>query len=121
MITFSPITATCVSCDTLRFHEKRGLIRATRGANGYRAYKPETAQLLTYIRTAQKLGFNLPEFGESLPALWTAEHPEHPYQAVAEVLMEKLKAIDQRIEDLQRLKAELQQRIVQICQLTAVK
>lgn len=107
---------TGVSCDTLRFYEKRGLIRAQRGSNGYRSYAPETVQLVTYIRTAQKLGFSLAEVGESMPALWNAENPE---QAVAEVLAEKLKAIDQRIEELQQLRSELAERIMLACPLTA--
>lgn len=58
-----------VSCDTLRFYEKQGLIRSTRAGNGYRLYAPETAQLVTYIRTAQKLGFSLAEIGKSMPAI----------------------------------------------------
>ncbi len=106
--------ATGVSCDTLRFYEKRGLIRATRSENGYRLYAPETAQLVGYIRAAQKLGFSLAEIGESLPALWSASEPD---QAVAQLLADKVRAIDMRIEELQDLKRDLLTRIAQVCPL----
>lgn len=71
-----------VSCDTLRFYEKLGLIRSTRTDNSYRHYAPETAQLVTYIRTAQRLGFSLSEIGASMPAVWSAPDPD---AAVAEL------------------------------------
>jgi DNA-binding transcriptional MerR regulator len=109
-------SATGVSCDTLRFYEKRGLIRATRSENGYRLYAPETAQLVGYIRIAQKLGFSLAEIGESLPALWRADEPD---QAVAQLLADKVSAIDMRIKELQGLKRDLLTRIAQICPLAA--
>ena len=109
-------SATGVSCDTLRFYEKRGLIRAMRSENGYRVYAPETAQLVGYIRTAQKLGFSLAEIGESLPALWSASKPD---QAVAQLLADKVRAIDLRIEELQDLTRDLLTRIVQVCPLAA--
>ena len=107
-------TATSVSRDTLRFYEKLGLIRATRSDNAYREYPPETAQLVSYIRTAQKLGFTLAEIGQSLPALWSENKPD---QAVAQLLREKVAAIDERIAQLQALRHELSQRIEQVCPL----
>lgn len=104
-----------VSCDTLRFYEKQGLIRSTRASNGYRLYAPETAQLVTYIRTAQKLGFSLTEIGKSMPAIWSAPDPD---AAVAELLAEKVKVIDERIAELQHLKKELLERVRQQCPLS---
>lgn len=106
--------ATGVSCDTLRFYEKRGLIRAARGSNGYRRYAQETVQLVGYIRTAQRLGFSLTEIGESLPALWNAAHPD---AAVAQLLTEKVEAIEVRIAELEGLKKELLERAAQLCPL----
>ena len=107
-------SATGVSCDTLRFYEKRGLIRAARSQNGYRLYAPETAQLVGYIRTAQKLGFSLAEIGQSLPALWSTDKPD---QAVAQLLADTVRAIEMRIEELQDLKRDLLTRIAQVCPL----
>lgn len=104
-----------VSCDTLRFYEKQGLIRSERTENGYRRYTPETTQLVTYIRTAQKLGFSLAEIGKSMPAIWSAPDPD---AAVAELLAEKVRVIDQRIAELQSLKKELLKRVRQQCPLS---
>jgi MerR family copper efflux transcriptional regulator len=106
--------ATGISCDALRFYEKRGLLRSVRSENGYRWFAPEMAQLVGYIRTAQKLGFSLAEIGESLPALWGADKPD---EAVARLLADKVVAIDLRIAELQGLKQDLLVRIAQVCPL----
>jgi MerR family copper efflux transcriptional regulator len=105
-----------VSCDTLRFYEKRGLIRSTRAANGYRRYGPETAQLVVYIRTAQKLGFSLADIGANMAAVADAPDPD---AAVAALLASKVAVIDARIAELQLLKNELLARVQQQCPLAA--
>ena len=61
--------ATGLSRDTLRFYEKRGLLRARRSANGYRDYPPEAVEWLRYLRLAQSLGFTLAEIEADLPLL----------------------------------------------------
>ena len=105
---------TGVSRDTLRFYEKRGLIRSVRHGNGYRDYPEETAQLVGYIRTAQSLGFSLSEIGEHLPALWGAKAPGRD---VAELLREKIGALDARIGALTALRNELVARLDVVCPL----
>lgn len=107
---------TGLSRDALRFYEQRGLIRATRSSNGYRTYAPETVQLVSYIRTAQHLGFSLGEIGESLPALWNATTPA---ESLAELLLEKVAVIDRRIDELTALRIELLERVRQSCPLLA--
>jgi MerR family copper efflux transcriptional regulator len=107
---------TGLSRDTLRFYEQRGLIRATRSANSYRTYAPETVQLIGYIRTAQRLGFSLGEIGESLPALWNSAMPD---KDIAALLLEKVTVIDRKIEELTGLKKELLERLAQTCPLVA--
>ncbi|MBA5638768.1 MerR family transcriptional regulator [Duganella sp. LX20W] len=104
-----------VSCDTLRFYEKQGLIRSTRADNGYRHYAPETAQLVTYIRTAQRLGFSLAEIGGHMSAVWNAPDQD---AAVAELLAEKVRDIENRIAELQGLRKELLERVRQQCPLS---
>lgn len=104
-----------VSCDTLRFYEKLGLIRATRADNGYRHYAQETAQLVIYIRTAQKLGFSLADIGANMATVWRAPDQE---AAVAELLAAKVQTIDARIAELQDLRNELCQRLRQQCPLS---
>lgn len=108
--------AAAVSRDTLRFYEQRGLIRSTRHANGYRDYPEETARLVGYIRTAQRLGFTLVEIGEHLPALWNAEQPD---DAVAALLRDKIALIEARMAELSALRDELAARLGTHCPLQA--
>lgn len=101
-------TATGLSRDTLRFYEQRGLIRATRSDNGYRAYAPGTVELLGYIRSAQQLGFSLAEITENLPALW---HCTGPSKEIAGLLAAKLVNVEGQIRRLQQLRRELRQQL----------
>lgn len=107
-------SATGLSRDALRFYEQRGLIASTRTPSGYRVYAPETVQLVTYIRTAQRLGFSLAEIGEHLPELWNAVEPS---AAIAALLAEKVAMIDAKIGELAALKQALLDRVTERCPL----
>lgn len=96
--------ATGLSRDTLRFYERRGLLRARRQANGYRDYPPEAVQWLCYLRSAQALGFTLAEIETGLPLL-TA--PDSAAPGLREALRRKLDDIDARIAALGALRAGL--------------
>lgn len=102
--------ATGLSRDTLRFYEKRGLLRARRSANGYRDYPPEAVDWLRYIRLAQSLGFTLMEIEADLPLL---ANPEASAEQLRVALERKLLDIDQRIAGLQALRGELARRLGQ--------
>ncbi|WP_075793879.1 MerR family transcriptional regulator [Massilia putida] len=100
--------ATSLSRDTLRFYEKRGLLRSRRLANGYRDYPPEAVQWLCYLRAAQALGFTLAEIETGLPLLDdpAAAAPQLRAQ-LREALLRKLDDIDARIAGLSALRADL--------------
>jgi len=100
--------ATGISRDTLRFYEKRGLLTARRSGNGYRDYPPEAVQWLTYIRTAQSLGFTLAEIEADLPLL---ADPGASPDAIRVALRTKLVEIDRRIDGLAALRADLSARL----------
>ena len=102
--------ATGLSRDTLRFYEKRGLLRARRGANGYRDYPPEAADWLRYLRTAQQLGFTLAEIEADIPLLASAGDPATA-QLLRAALVRKLGDIDARIAGLTQLRGELARRL----------
>jgi MerR family copper efflux transcriptional regulator len=113
-------SATGLSRDTLRFYEKRGLLRARRSANGYRDYPPEAVDWLRYIRLAQTLGFTLTEIEADLPLLAAQESSAPQLRAALE---RKLADIDQRIEGLHALRGELARRLgedMQACPLQAM-
>lgn len=101
-------SATGLSRDTLRFYEKRGLLRARRGANGYRHYPPEAVEWLRYMRLAQTLGFSLKEIEADLPLLAA---PEASAPQLRAALERKLADIDQRIAGLGTLRADLARRL----------
>lgn len=100
---------TGLSRDTLRFYEKRGLLRARRSENGYRDYPPEAVRWLAYVRQAQGLGFSLAEIEADLPGVTAAGADAASLQAV---LARKLQEIDARIAGLQALRAELQAQLL---------
>ena len=102
--------ATGLSRDTLRFYEKRGLLRARRGANGYRDYPPEAADWLRYLRTAQQLGFTLAEIEADMPLLAAAGDPATA-ELLRAALARKLGEIDARIAGLTQLRSELARRL----------
>jgi MerR family copper efflux transcriptional regulator len=101
-------SATGLSRDTLRFYERRGLLRARRSANGYRDYPPEAVDWLRYLRLAQTLGFSLAEIEADLPLL---AEPESSAPQLRAALERKLASIDQRIDGLHALRAELARRL----------
>ena len=100
--------ATGISRDTLRFYEKRGLLTARRGGNGYRDYPPDAVDWLRYIRTAQQLGFTLKEIEADLPLLAA---PQASAARLREALQAKLADIDRRIAGLTTLRTELARRL----------
>jgi MerR family copper efflux transcriptional regulator len=103
--------ATGLSRDTLRFYEKRGLLRSRRLANGYRDYPPEAVQWLCYLRSAQSLGFTLAEIEAGMPLLDTAALSDTALDTAAPALhaalASKLADIDARIAGLTALRGEL--------------
>ena len=101
-------SATGLSRDTLRFYEKHGLLRARRSANGYRDYPPEVVDWLRYIRLAQTLGFSLAKIEADLLLL---AKPESSAPQLRAALASKLASIDQRIDGLHALRAELARRL----------
>lgn len=104
--------ATGVSTDTLRFYEKLNLIASSRTGNGYRAYADETVSIVSYIRTAQRLGFTLKEIAVELPQL---EQGTDQTERLQHALEEKIAAIDSRIAELAILRRELERRLELAC------
>lgn len=100
--------ATGLSRDTLRFYEKRGLLTAQRTAGGYRDYPREAIEWLSYLRTAQALGFTLAEIEADLPLL---NSPATSAPQLREALARKLADIDARIAGLKQLRAALSERL----------
>lgn len=90
---------------TIRYYEGIGLLpEPERSPSGYRDYGEQTAELLTFIRTAQRLGLKLDEVREIL-ALRNRGEPPCGY--VRALLHRQVGEIDQRIAELRQLRKDL--------------
>ena len=98
---------TNVAIDTLRYYEKRGLLEEPdRSPAGYRSYRPETVRRVRFIRRAQELGFTLHEIADLL-TYW--EDSATACGRVEGRATATLQRIDQKIEDLERMRSALAQ------------
>lgn len=94
-----------VGIQTLRYYERRGLIgKPLRRPSGYRDYGPETVRLIRLIKWAQRLGFTLDETREMVSMM----ENRTPGGAVRARAARKIHDIDERIRDLQSMRAALQ-------------
>ncbi|GAA0921286.1 Cu(I)-responsive transcriptional regulator [Rothia nasimurium] len=101
-----------VAIDTIRFYEREGLLpEPRRRASGYREYDEGAVSRLRFIRRAKDLGFTLDEIRELL-ALSADRHGG--VEGVRERAAARLKAIDERIVELQRVRDGLSE-LVDAC------
>jgi MerR family copper efflux transcriptional regulator len=97
----------CVGVETIRFYERRGLIRQPPRplSGGYRFYDNDVVERIRIIRQAQELGFSLREITEllSLRADPAADCGDVRAQAVT-----KRQEVDRKIAQLQHMRAALE-------------
>jgi DNA-binding transcriptional MerR regulator len=93
-----------VTVDTIRFYQRLGLIKsAGRSVGGYRLFDEEQIRDLTFVRHAQELGFSLTEIKELL----TLRQKHHACSEVQSMLQRKVRDVQEKINSLSRLEAEL--------------
>ncbi|MEX1081695.1 MAG: MerR family DNA-binding protein [Halofilum sp. (in: g-proteobacteria)] len=96
--------ATEVGVETIRYYEREGLLEPPdRTASGYRLYPPKAVERLGFIRRAKALGFSLAEIRELLGLA----DPRGDRAKVKALTEHKLAEIDQRIEELRRMRQAL--------------
>lgn len=87
--------------DTIRYYEKRGLIREVdRTEAGYRIYSEEEVLRLRFIRSAKTLGFSLAEVSDLLAI--SESHASHSH-APKKALEQKRKDISEKIVKLKKM------------------
>ncbi len=96
-----------VASSALRFYEERGLIASERAGSGHRRFPRSTLRRIAFIVFAQRIGLTLDEIGAELEKLPADRVPTR--RDWARLSGEWSKRIDQRIAELQRLKAGLTQ------------
>ena len=94
-----------VNVQTLRYYERRGLLKEPkRRSSGYRAYPPEAVQLLLFVKRAQELGFTLTEIEDLLRLRADQKASCSEVRARAE---SKIEDIEQKLRHLRAMKRAL--------------
>ena len=94
-----------VAASALRFYEERGLIKSERSGSGHRRYPRAVLRRVAFIVFAQRVGLTLEEIGAELAKLPDDRIPEG--SDWAKLSGSWTKRIDERIAELERLRAGL--------------
>ena len=94
-----------VATSALRFYEEHGLIKAERTDSGHRRYSRAVIRRVAFIVFAQRIGLSLEEIGAELSKLPQNRVPER--RDWAKLSADWTRRIDQRMAELERLKAGL--------------
>jgi Cu(I)-responsive transcriptional regulator len=99
--------ASGVSAKMIRHYEEIGLIpKAKRSYSGYRTYAEKEIHALRFIRQARKLGFSIKQI-EALLGLWNDRRRSSA--KVKQLALEHVKELDEKIREMQAMKATLEQ------------
>lgn len=93
-----------VGVETIRFYERKGLIKQPRKAQGPRHYDDATLATLRYLRLAQQLGFSLKEIGVLQGKLADGQTFCASLRGMVEA---KLEALEREAKAIARLRQEL--------------
>jgi MerR family redox-sensitive transcriptional activator SoxR len=105
-MTIGEVAARCgVATSALRFYEDQGLIHAERTDSGHRRYSRVVIRRVAFIVFAQKVGLSLEEIRRELARLPTNRVPDRADWA--KLSGGWTKRIQERIEELERLRAGL--------------
>jgi len=111
-----------VAASALRFYEQRGLIASHRTGAGHRRFPRAVLRRIAFIVFAQRIGLSLEEISEALARLPFNRVPEKADWARMSASWRT--RVDERIEELQRLRSGLTECIgcgclsLQTCRLT---
>ena len=94
-----------VAASALRFYEERGLIESERAGSGHRRYSRSVLRRIAFIVFAQRIGLTLEEIGAELAKLPGDRAPTR--RDWSRLSSGWTSRIDQRIAELERLKAGL--------------
>jgi MerR family transcriptional regulator, mercuric resistance operon regulatory protein len=102
-----------VGVETIRYYQRRGLLRTPRRGGGIRHYGEADLRQLHFIRSAQAAGFTLEQIGEllALDAREDRERARHLAKA-------RIAALDAQIVELQKARDALK-RLARDCGATS--
>lgn len=93
-----------VGVETIRFYQRKELLRKPKAQSGFRTYSEEDAQRIFFIKRVQDLGFTLSEVKELLEL---NTKPRITCGTVKNKTIAKIKEIEEKIADLTRMKTSL--------------
>lgn len=105
---------TGLSAETIRFYEKQGLLDSShcvRLKSNYRKYTQAAIERLEIIKRAKLLGFTLGEI-QSFVAEW--EGKQLSVEEKEQLITDKIKIVEQRINELEGTKLFLQQKLAAV-------
>lgn len=91
--------ATGLSRDTIRFYERRGLLRPSVQSNGYRTFDAAAVERAISIQVAQSLGFSLAEIARTIDE----------WEVTGLTRAQRLRFIDEKTTELAARIAQLEQ------------
>ena len=106
-----------VNLQTIRFYERRGLLRQPlRTASGYRSYEQSDVERVLFIKRNQEIGFTLAEIKQLidlhsvLAAMGPRQFRKRPgeLQGIIEIGRERLAAIKQKSQMLSTMRRQLE-------------
>ena len=93
-----------VSTDTLRYYERKGLLTAGRGQNGYRQYAGGAVDRVRLIRRALAIGMTLNQISSVLKV---RERGGSPCRQVRDLAAAKLKEMEEAAREIELVSSEL--------------
>lgn len=100
---------TGASIRSLRYYEQKGLIATEREENGYRVFNQMAVERVKTIQFYLSLGFSTEQIESFLNCVM--KHPESHCDDLLPLYTEKLREIEQQMEMLMLLQANLKDRI----------
>lgn len=99
-----------VSCDTLRYYERQGLLPSPpRTAGGYREYSDSIVERVRFVRNALRFGFTVKQVSGFLKSRESGRPPCREVRAAAETILGR---IDQQIAELSAARADVERTLV---------
>jgi MerR family mercuric resistance operon transcriptional regulator len=99
---------------TVRFYERRGLLRPDgRTRSNYRAYSTRSVERLKFIRAAQATGFSLKDVREMLDLTYS---DRLPCDEVTALIGRRLADVKERLRELKRVDRALTTALKDCCQ-----
>ena len=103
-----------LSAHTLRYYEKRGLIKASnRSEAGYRLYTDSDVLRVRFVKTARNAGFSLNDIGQLLSI--RVDKQSRSCQEVTDITQKKLREVNAKMAELQSMQQTLELLLESCC------